>query len=379
MKKHTRQTHEQKHGQFFTTNAEDLLGLYTHLLRDKDVIDPFAGDCDLLHFAVAYGARSVEGYDLEPRQPAVSARDSILNPPAFTGKFLLTNPPYLASNKNKDKGAYAMWGQSDLYKCHIASFADDLDEGVIILPTNFLSESRPKARELFFSRYTITQCDYYYYQVFPNTTTGITIFAFRRDSDTGERRFPCRIHYSSSDVRYVELHLERKYDWLHGKDFFDFIKGPERPIGKWTGKESGFLTNIVVGLLDAGRAPQGLSINKGDPIVCRDTTFTTYQMVLDVDLPPPLQERVVELFNEKMQKFRQQYHGLFLSNYMGATQKIYSRSMVAGLFWKCLELAEAEAASVQSCSSTVYFDDKKGESTHDDDRQPDTGNLGLDT
>ena len=342
MKRHTSQTHKQKHGQFFTTNADELLKLYTHLVRDKDVIDPFAGDCDLLHFAASHGARTIEGHDLEPRHDYITARDSILDPPSFQGKFLLTNPPYLSSNKNKDKSAYELWGQNDLYKCHIASFVNEIDEGIIILPTNFLSESRTKARELFFSHYTITQCDYYYYQVFPNTTTGITVFYFRRDADTGERRFPCRVHYSKDDVQYIEIHLERRYGWLYGKDFFEFTKDHERPTGKWTGKESGFLSNIVVGLLDAGKHPQGLSINTGDPIVCNDTAFTTYQMVLAVDLPLALQRRAVELFNENMQKFRHQYHGLFLSNYMGANQKIYSRSMVSSLFWKCLDLARNE-------------------------------------
>ena len=37
---------------------------------------------------------------------------------------------------------------------------------------------------------------------------------------------------------------------------------------------------------------------------------------------------MVEVFNERMKYFREKYHGLFLSNFMGADQKILSRSFV---------------------------------------------------
>lgn len=339
-KRHTKQSHKQKHGQFFTKNARELLARFSPFLKGKDVIDPFAGECDLLDFATENGALSVSGCDLEPLRNFIHKRDSILNPPDFNGKFLLTNPPYLCSNKNKDKTAYDMWGYNDLYKCHIASFVDKVDEGIIILPSNFLSESSPRIRSLFFSHYTIVDCDYYYYPVFPNVTTGIMVFYFKKDL-AEEKNFPCRIHYSPSEVVETTVTLSAKYDWLHGKDFFDYVRGYDKSIKKWTGKEAGSLTSVVVGLLDKGKWKQGFSINKAEPIVCRETTFTTYQMVLEREIPIDIQEKVVELSNKKMDEFRSKYHGLFLSNYMGANQKIYSRTMLNNLFWKCLSEAES--------------------------------------
>jgi len=335
-KRHTSQSTKQEKGQFFTKNAPDLLQRYIHHVKGKVVIDPFAGEWDLLDYALSEGASEVIAFDINPQREETFRQNTLLEPPDFENKFLLVNPPYLRSNKNKDKKAYEIWHQNDLYKCHIASFAGKTEEGIMILPTNFLSESERKIRDLFFSMYNITECDYYYYSVFPNVTTGIIVFHFVKNNSK-VKRFKCRVHYSVEDIQEIEVCLESEYGWRHGKEFFDYIKGYNKTIRKWTGKEDGYLTNIVVGLLDKGKWNQGLSYNNGPPIVCGEKAFTTYQMILDEELDKDTQIKIVELFNERMSYFRKKYHGLFLSNYMGAYQKIYSKTMINSLFWRVLE------------------------------------------
>jgi len=347
-KRHVQQTHNQKLGKFFTKNANELLTNYTQYIQHKDVIDPFAGDCDLLDWARNANANTVEGYDIEPVHDNVIKQDTLRQPPAWQNKFLLTNPPYLCSTKNTDKAIYRQWGQNDLYKCHIASFVDTLDEGILILPSNFLSERNAKARTLFFTHYTITNCDYYYYQVFPSATTGIVIFHFRRRKSAENVKFNCNIHYSKHDIQQMYVELEEKYGWLHGKDFFDFIAGYEKYTSRiWTGAEKGYLSQIVVGLLDAGKWQQGFSINEGEAICCRPTQFTTYQMVLHYEVTLENQRKIAQLANQKLQEYRKKYHGLFFSNYMGANQKIYSRAMLNQLFWKCHNII---------CGNTLQLD-----------------------
>lgn len=328
-KRHTKQNHKQKNGQFFTKNANELLARYSHLVAGKVVIDPFAGDCDLLDFAVSHGAKSIVAYDLEPTKENIIKQDTLLNPPEFRGKFLLTNPPYLCSNKNKDKRVYEKYGYNDLYKCHIASFIGQVDEGVLILPSNFLSESRAKIRDTFFKSYTITTCDYYYYQVFPSATTGIVVFHFVRDT-SAVKRFECNVHYSNTNIVKCEVELEEKYDWLFGKDFFDYIDVEQTlDIDKYTGNINGkYLTNIVIGLLDKGKWTQGLTYNTGSPVVCGEKSFTTYQVVSSEPIDIEKQKTIVEVFNTKLRGFRDKYHGMFLSNFMGADQKILSRSFI---------------------------------------------------
>jgi hypothetical protein len=327
-KRHTNQNHKQKNGQFFTKNADDILSSYSNLFKGKYVIDPFAGDSDLLNFATKNGASKIEGYDIEPRDNITIRQDTLLNPPNFKGKFLLTNPPYLCSNKNKDKTVYEKYGYNDLYKCHIASFIGEVDEGILILPSNFLSESRAKIRELFFKNYTITKCDYYYYQIFPSATTGIVVFHFIRDTSE-VKSFECNIHYSNDNIVKCNVTLQSKYDWLFGDEFFDYIDvESDLVFDKYTGGTVENLTNIVIGLLDKGKWTQGLSYNSGNPIVCGEKSFTTYQVISSTPIDVDTQKKMVEVFNEKMNYFREKYHGLFLSNFMGANQKILSRSFV---------------------------------------------------
>jgi hypothetical protein len=319
-------------GQFYTKNASSLLKKYSHFIKDKNVIDPFAGEGDLTSWAISNGAASVTKYDKEPKDTDTIMQDTILNPVDLSEKFLLTNPPYLNANKNKDKTAYKKFNQNDLYKCHLSSI--NCDEGIIILPSNFISESNSKIRNHFFDNYTITRLDYYYYQVFVGAKTGIVTFHFKKEKPSNHREFDGFIHYQDSIV-YERIKLHKKYKWLWGDEFFEYLGSDKIRIQKWTGKEKGYLSRIVIGLLDNGKLPQGLSINNDSAIVCGDKAFTTYQLVFD-EIPELSEEHIVDKFNEVLSYYRGKYHGLFLSNYMGATQKIISRDYAHRLIARIL-------------------------------------------
>lgn len=341
MKRHANLSKKQIKGQFFTKNASALLQQYAHLVQGKSIIDPFAGGGDLLTWALSNGAAEVSGFDIEPAHSEVQQRDSLLDPPDMRGKFLVTNPPYLAANKAKDKRPFQKWAQSDLYKCHLAYLVDSgCDEGILILPTNFISESSPKARDLFFRHFEVSQLDYYYYPVFPDVTTGIAVFSFKRLKEVlkgvQSTWIPTRIHYSLEKVVEEIVVLKSVDRWLYGPEFFRYIDIAPYPIEKWTGKEQGFLSNIVLGLLDKGAWPQGLSYNEGQPVVCGDKSFTTYQLVFPQQISETKQRSLVEMFNSRLKHFRAKYHGLFLANFMGADQKILNRTFCHKLFAACI-------------------------------------------
>ena len=96
------QDHKHKFGQFYTTN-------YTYILQNlfipkniTTIIEPFTGNGDLLNF-FDKKKYNLECYDIEPQKKFVVQRDTIKNPPNYNDKFIITNPPYLARNKAKDK------------------------------------------------------------------------------------------------------------------------------------------------------------------------------------------------------------------------------------------------------------------------------------
>ena len=328
MKRHTSQNKKQKNGAFFTKNAIDLLSGFEHLVKDKCIIDPFSGQSDLIKWALSNGANGYEAYDIEPSCPSTTQNDSLLNPPDYTDKFLVTNPPYLSKNKSKgDKKVFEKWGMDDLYKCHLASLYPNCNEGIIILPSNFLSESRPSARKAFFRNYTIGKAKYYTYSVFPEVTTGIVVFNFYKDNNP-IKKFDIEIHKSESDIIDTNISLSPKYNYLYGDEFFSYIKDekPLKIIKHDTSNKNKPNTKIVIGLLTNGKYCLGAHINNNEPLIVPEKTFTTYQVsIKGLKISYQQQVHIVDLYNKKLKLYMKKYHSLFLANYMGANQKIKSR------------------------------------------------------
>lgn len=351
-KRHTKQSYKQKHGQFFTENASVLLEGFEHLVEGRKVIDPFAGNLDLIKWAKQHGAIKSFQYDIDPRHKHTVLNDSILNPPKYDGKFLISNPPYLSRNKNKDKTAYDKWSQDDLYKCHLASLYPSCDDGILILPSNFMSESRSNARKLFFRHYSIRTLKYFYYSVFPNATTGIVVFDFYKN-DEELKSFDIEIHYKDR-IKKRSITIKPKYGYLYGDSFFDYIDDPDPIKVVKFDTESTSLpnTNIVIGLLSYGKYGLGAHYNEGEPLACGAKSFTTYQVSIDASLTTKQQRTVVKRYNEKLDHFIAEYDGLFLANYMGAEQKIKSRAYSNLLLSKVVK----EELGVSSPSLLTLFE-----------------------
>ena len=60
-------------------------------------------NCDLLKFIDNIDKYQIELYDIDPTSQSIIKRDTLNDIPEYNNKFVLTNPPYLARNKNKDK------------------------------------------------------------------------------------------------------------------------------------------------------------------------------------------------------------------------------------------------------------------------------------
>ena len=148
-------------GQFFTKNSDYILNGLGKFIKGKDVTDPFAGSGDLILWAKSNGATNMKGYDVDKKRANnkdIFYRDSIKSPQRY--RFVLTNPPYLNVNKadRKVKEDYFKNGEfEDLYQISLFSILDS-EEGIIIVPINFLSaENSKKIRDIFFSKFEIIE------------------------------------------------------------------------------------------------------------------------------------------------------------------------------------------------------------------------------
>lgn len=63
---------------------------------------------------------SWETYDIQDNLGA-TAQDTLLNPPDYKNKWVITNPPYLTKNKAKDKTIFNKYDVDDLYKATLKS------------------------------------------------------------------------------------------------------------------------------------------------------------------------------------------------------------------------------------------------------------------
>lgn len=92
--------------QYFTTNVDYILDEFEQFVANKNITDPFAGKKDLLNWAINHNATSIKGYDIDKSltDEIVGYNNSLINIPK--SDFILTNPPYLAYNKTKDKSDF---------------------------------------------------------------------------------------------------------------------------------------------------------------------------------------------------------------------------------------------------------------------------------
>lgn len=140
--------------QFYTTNHEYILQGLKIPDNVINIIEPFAGNGDLLNFINKEQEKNnikynVECYDIEPKKNDIIKRDTIKDPPNYTNKFIITNPPYLARNKSKDKEMFNKYDVNDLYKCVIKNILTNIClGGIFIIPLNFWSSIRSSDIEL---------------------------------------------------------------------------------------------------------------------------------------------------------------------------------------------------------------------------------------
>ena len=287
---------------------------------DRHVVDPFAGGCDLMNYAIEFGAASSTGYDLHPTSSAIIQNDSLMDPIDYTDKLLFSNPPYLAANKCRtgDKRPYDKWKQSDYYKCHLASLYPTCDEAVLVLPANFLSESSATARNMLFKNYICMKAKYWTNPMFNDTSSTICMIHIIKGVQDVQQ-FPCTLN----DTTIIDMVISAKNGWLFGDEFFDYINVP-MTVYKCDNSTEAPNTHIVIGILDKGSYGTGYHLNYGDPKVSKKTAFTTFQVRSKIPLSENEEREIVKLANEKLNSYRTKYSSMFMSNYLGPNQKILS-------------------------------------------------------
>jgi len=343
-------------GQFFTKNSDQILKGLGKYIKGKTVIDPFAGGGDLISWARKNKAKSVKGYDIDRKYTNgkdVFYCNSIKNPSQY--QFVLTNPPYLNINKATKEIKEKYFKDSDfedLYQISLDSILNS-EEGIVIVPINFLSaENSKKIRGKFFSKFEIVEMNYFTCQVFSDTTYNVIAFYYRKKNDYFVNKFNIETRiYPQNKIMNIEL--KRDLDWTINGSFLKIIKNQKNELGVYRLTEKNVEENygdievpaaynhikncraitisknfydliksniILLKAIDSGTEKGKISLENirkynVDCLVSKESSRHMIYFIFKNKISISEQERIIDIFNREINRMRDKYSSLFLTNY----------------------------------------------------------------
>jgi len=318
---------KQKLGQFYTTNYDYILQGLNVPKSINHVIEPFAGQGDLVNFSKTYPLLTIEAYDIDPKKDYIKRRDTLLHPPNYSDKFVITNPPYLARNKSQDKTVFDKYRQNDLYKC----FIDELTRnhcigGILIIPLNFWCSIRKNdisLRETFLKTYKIARINIFEERVFNDTSYTVCSFQFelkdKLETGTSGGSIDCVVY--PQDIKY-SFSLNETNNFTIGGEIYNLSQDKSITVERLTkkNKNSKYATNILVKCIDDSiKSKIRLSIvsveNRYIDMSAKLSARSYATLLVKPKITKEQAQMLVEKFNVYLNSQRDKYNSLFLSNY----------------------------------------------------------------
>jgi len=320
-------------GQFYTKNYEYILSNMSIPEGVKTIVEPFVGNGDLLKFITNTDNYSIEIYDIEPKISGTIKRDTIKDPPDYTDKFIITNPPYLARNKSENKELFNIYKCNDLYKCFILNLITNICQGgIIIVPLNFFSSIRKNdisLRKKFLNTYYIEIINVFEERVFDDTSYAVCSISFTRKTKCKKNSIKIYIYPSKKEMN-ISLNTENNY--TIGGEIYNIPQNQKYKITRATKETKENITNILLKCIDDNNDSQlGFKIVSDEDIYIDKTeklsarSYST--LVINKSFTLEEQSELVNRMNVFIKIQRKKYNSLFLSNYRESNRKRISFSL----------------------------------------------------
>lgn len=282
--------------------------------NNKKIIDPFAGKYDLLNlFDNSY---KKIGYDLDPKNDLTIKQNTLTSPPNYAGSFVITNPPYLAKNKNKDKSLYIKYNTDDLYKAAMLSIIG-CEGGVIIVPLNFFSSEDDKIRQKFLSKYEVKRVNVFEQTVFSDTSYTVCAFSFiKRKNIKQNIDF---FFFPSGDLLQLNLTHDRGY--RIGYDVYN-LKESNVKVSRLLIGQDALNSKVFLYAIDTGTEIGKIKLSLKEPFYGKSTDRAFETMVFNKNFTIDKQKFIVNEFNKVVNLYRKKYKSMFLTNYRNSTKTL---------------------------------------------------------
>lgn len=309
-----------------------LFDLFKGFDYSKEVVDPFGGRGDL-YFTLGRFSNTIM-YDIKPEHPSIIQQDTLLSPLDYTNKYVVTNPPYLARNKNTDKAVYSLYNTDDLYKASIKSIIKgNALGGCLIVPMNFLTdENTAELRKEFFSKYHINNLNIFTMQMFEYTKYNTCSFNFF----LGEQSSAINtIIFSNEKVEQIEIRLDKQYNYRLFGEFYQFK--PTKEITRYTDLKQ-IPSNILVHCIDGAKGKNLIRAEYTEQIeLGKKSDRANFICCFEKVLTKEQQLKVIDLFNEFITENRKKYYNLIFSNYREDNRKRISFETAYSILKKCVD------------------------------------------
>ena len=313
-------------GQFYTTNYEYILQNMSIPDNISHIIEPFVGKGDLLRFIKNIENYKIELYDIEPKYNNTIQRDTLKNPPCYDNSFVLTNPPYLARNKNKNKDLYDDNDCNDLYKCFIKHLINShCLGGIIIIPLNFICSIRKSDIELrcsFLQKFIIQTINIFEEKVFNDTSYSVCSIQFTKNIDNSQGNIIKTFIYPSKNI--IDIILTSNNNYTIGGEIYNLSINNQYKIERATrlNKDNDNITNILVKCIDDNidnriclKIASDDERNKNIDNTVNLSARSYAVLIINKKMSICEQSLFVEKVNNFINEQRLKYNSLFLTNY----------------------------------------------------------------
>jgi hypothetical protein len=320
-------------GQFYTVQSDYILSGVPRPPKNVKVIEPFAGQGDLLSWIGT--DNPIEAYDIDPKHLDVKQRDTLLDPPDYDGCWVITNPPYLARNHADDKTVFNTYESNDLYKCFMISLANsECLGGSVIIPVGFFLSPRDidvACRNVFLSKYRVIQVKYFEEDVFPDTSTTVVVISFEKSTEVLTEQKVGWIHRPSGLQK--EFLIRKGDGWIIGGDIYTLSTpvgiSVRRHVEGRQLEEGETLTGLTLTALDSGKAGGRIQL-RYDPLYvypAKDSSRAYLTVCIKgITLSPDRQKEIADRFNEFIELKRNETWSLFLPQFRES--KEYARKRI---------------------------------------------------
>ena len=310
-----------KLGQYYTTNADYVLqGL--SIPEGADIVEPFAGNGDLVNWSLETNPKSIECFDLQPQKCWIKKQDTLLTPPCYDNKYIVTNPPFLSKANSSCKILFNLYKTNNLYKCLIINLLESNSAGgILILPANFwFSAENLTLRKRFLAKYNVKRINIFEEQVFDLARITVCSFCFLVREDFKQRTnffiFPRKEHVSTNILTGNIVELPRC-----------FIANNLAKVARSTSLKGKTLysTSLVLQTIDSSKRKKiGMGmVNNTDELGLEQTRIST-SVCLDFDE----QLVVMNEFNKILRTLRRKYSSLLFPYFLSCAYSGFDRKKI---------------------------------------------------